>query len=427
MSGHIQCLGSKNFATKAMVASVLTEQRVELTNVPVIGDTSLTLEMLSSIGVGAEIGESTCSLDASHIGQPIVPLPDSGSNRIPILLLSVLLHRCGRATVPVVTGCDIGPRPVDFHLDVARRFGAVVESDENGYQAYAPEPLRGIRHALPYPSVGATETCLFLSVLAEGRSEFHNVAVEPEVMALVTMLNAMGAQIHLGANRSLMVDGVDQLDGVRFDVLGDRVEAASWACLAAASDGSIVVDGIEPAHLTNFFGHFNAVGGGVEVLARDRMRFYRRSKDLRSTIVETDVYPGFATDWQQPFATLLTQANGTSIIHETVYEKRFGYLETLNAIGALSETHSECLGDLACRFKGKGHAHSATITGSSRLESASTELEVPDLRAGLAYVLAAAIARGTIDLVGAELIERGYGNVAERVHDLTMEIAREEM
>ena len=423
VSGRIRSLGAKNFATKAMVAALLAEGRTRLLNAPRIGDVGITFDLLAASGADIRWGEdSALEIDASNLRSSRVPVPDSGSNRIPILLLGVLLHRLGEAHVPVVSGCNIGARPVDFHLTAASMFGAEIEVADDGYRARRKGPLRACHYRLPYPSVGATESCLYLGVLAQGTSIIENVAIEPEIIALITMLNAMGARIQLLPNRELVIQGVDRLYGTTFEALGDRIEAASWAALAAATDGEIVVEGIDPSTLINFFGPFNSVGGGVSIEGPRSIRFFRRH-ELRSIVLETDVFPGFATDWQQPFAVLLTQARGTSIIHETVYERRFDYLEALSALGARTQIETHCLGSVDCRFRGRDHPHSAIIQGPTALHSEGLTLDVPDLRAGLAYVMAAALARGTTTITSTSKIERGYGNLAERAAGLSLSIS----
>lgn len=423
VSGRIRGLGAKNFATKAMVAALLAEGKTTLLNTPRIGDVDITCELLAAAGAKlAWPSEGVLEIDASALASADVPVPDSGSNRIPILLLGVLLHRLGAAHVPVVSGCNIGARPVDFHLDAARLFGAEIEIAKEGYRAKRRGPLSACHYRLPYPSVGATESCLFLGVLARGTSIIENVATEPEIIALITLLNAMGARIQLRPNRELVIEGVDRLYATTFEVLGDRIEAASWAALAAATDGDITVDGIDPATLINFFGPFNAVGGGVAIEGPRSIRFFRR-RPLKSIVLETDVFPGFATDWQQPFAVMLTQASGTSIIHETVYERRFDYLEALAALGARTQIETHCLGSVACRFRGRDFPHSAIIQGPTKLRSEGLSLEVPDLRAGLAYVMAAALAEGETTITGVPRVERGYGALAERTRGLTLRLA----
>jgi UDP-N-acetylglucosamine 1-carboxyvinyltransferase len=421
--GQIRALGAKNFATKAMVAALLADSPTELLNVPPIGDVGITRDMLAAIGVQVRAEDGAMRIDPAAMRSSSVPIPDSGSNRIPILLLGALLHRFAEVSVPVLGGCKIGERPVDFHLQAIEAFGGTVTTTEEGYVARRNGRLQGTQIKLPYPSVGATETCLFLGVLAQGRTVISNAAVEPEIVELITMLRSMGAVIFTSAGREIKIEGVEALQGTRMPILGDRIEAASWACLAGASDGDITVAGINPNNLGNFLAYFQQVGGGFELLDADTVRFFRRRK-LSPAVVETDVYPGFSTDWQQPFAILLTQANGISIIHETVYENRFGYLKALNQLGANTQLTTHCLGGLACRFSDKNHEHSAIVVGQTPLRADGHVITIPDLRAGLAYIIAAAIARGTSFIRGVHLLERGYGDVVPRLSRMNLKIER---
>ena len=423
--GEIQCLGAKNFATKAMVAALLGETPTTLTNVPPIGDVDITAEMLHSIGVRVETRDSgVLVIDPSSLSQPDVPMPHTGANRIPILLLGALLHRFEHVMVPVVGGCQIGSRKVDFHLQAIEHFGGQIEETPYGYIATRQGPLKGTHIQLPYPSVGATETCLYLGVLAEGRSIISNAAIEPEIFELITLLRSMGAIIFTTSGRDIRIEGVKRLSGTHMKVLGDRIEAASWASLAGASDGDITVHGIRPETLGNFLSYFQQAGGGVELKSASSIRFFRREK-LRPAIIETDVWPGFSTDWQQPFAILLTQADGISIIHETVYEKRFGYLKALDKLGAKTQLTTNCLGGTTCRYRDTSHEHSAIITGPTPLRADTKEpIAIPDLRAGLAYVIAAAIARGSSLVTGIHYLERGYGDIVPRLTAMNLHMER---
>lgn len=425
--GEITCLGAKNFITKAMVAAVLGDGPTTLTNVPEIGDTRITADMLKAIGVEIEHDRlaGTMRIDPRSVRGSLVPLPDSGSNRVPILLLGALLHRFEEVSVPVLGGCRIGRRPVDFHLAAIQQFGGTVEESDDGFLAKRAGRLRATRVVLPYPSVGATETSLYLSVLAEGRSIISNAAIEPEILELVTMLRGMGAVIFMSSGREILVDGVKRLRGTAMSILGDRIEAASWACLACASNGEITVHGIRPEILGNFLSYFRHVGGGLEFVGPDSIRFSRQSV-LSPAVIETDVYPGFSTDWQQPFAVLLTQANGVSVIHETVYEDRFGYLRAMNDLGAKSQLTTHCLGGGACRYRNGNWEHSALIFGPSRLRAVEC-IRIPDLRAGLAYVVGAAVASGTTKVAGLQFLERGYGNIVPRLAAMDLRIEEAEI
>ena len=425
IKGKITCMGAKNLATKAMVAALLSPEKTTLRGMPNIGDTEITKGLLTSAGVsvGWDQGNNTMFIDASNITTHEASLPDTRSNRIPILLLSILLHRLGKATVPTVGGDYIGKRNVDYHIDAIKKFGAEVVKKENKYIAHAKKRLKACHIYLPYPSVGATETCLFLGVLAEGTSIIKNIALEPEIIELITMLRSMGAIIFLSTNRELIIQGVKKLNGTNFFIAGDRIEAASWASLACASNGEIEVSGIRPDLLGNFLSHYTKIGGGFKFLKCDSILFFRKEK-LKSTEIETDVYPGFTTDWQQPFATILTQANGISVIHETVHEKRFGYLDILNRLGAKTEVVSACLGAAECRYRGQDFMHSALIHGPTKLKAVPTPIVIPDLRAGLAYLIATVLAEGESTLHAADQIERGYGNLAEKLKNTNIKLER---
>lgn len=425
VKGEITCLGAKNFATKAMVAACLGSSPTTLTNVPPIGDVEITIGLLKSIGVKVEWkGEKELFIDPTSIDTWKVEMPDSRNNRIPILLLPILLHRMGKAKIPQLGGCKIGERKVDFHTDAAIKFGARVEFTDEGYDATS-EGMQGCHFELPYPSVGATETCLYLSVLSKGTSVIKNAAVEPEIMEMITMLRSMGAVIFTTPTREIRIEGVEKLNGTMMHVLGDRIETASWASLACASDGEITVHGIRPNTLGNYLSYFRQVGGGYEFVGPESIRFFRAG-ELKPATIETDVYPGFSTDWQQPFAVLLTQAEGMSVVHETVYESRFGYLKTLNKLGAKTQLSTSCLGT-KCRFADHNHEHSALVMGKTKLKAIDEPIEVPDLRAGLAYVIAAAIADGTSYVSNIGLLERGYGDVPERLKGLDLQIRKVEL
>ena len=428
LSGEITCFGAKNFTTKAMIAALLGNSTTTLLNVPPIGDVEITADMLRSLGVTVnwDKPKKRMTIDPTTALDAQVRQPHSGSNRMPILMLGALLHKFDEVSVPILGGCIIGARGVDFHLDAIQDFGAKIIEGEDGYIAQKTHRLKGTHFNLKFPSVGATETCLFLASMALGTSVIHNVAVEPEIMELVTMLRAMGAIIFTDSGREFRIEGVKHLTGCTMNCLGDRIETASWASLAAAVDGSITVHGIRPETLGNFLSSFRQAGGGFELLDHDSIRFFRAHKPT-SIHLETSVYPGFSTDWQQPFAVYLTQAEGVSVIHETVYENRFGYLKALKKLGAEVQLTTHCLGSLPCRFSGKGHEHSAIISGVTPLIAIETPLEIPDLRAGLAYVIAASVARGTTILKGVPMIERGYGDIVPRLKKIGLNIEKVEL
>ena len=405
LSGEVQLAGAKNAATKLMIASLLTEEPVILQNCPEIEDVAITAEICRQIGASVERRGTTLTLHTPAVLATRIP-QTSSSNRISVLALSPLLHRAGEAEVPVVGGDDIGGRPVDYHLGALGAMGAVIEQSDTGYRAAAPGGLHGAVIDLPYPSVGATENVILGAVLARGRTILHNAAVEPEILDLVKLLQQMGAIIEFGANRRLTIDGVERLGGVTYRVLPDRLEAASWANVALATNGRITVAGARQDELMSFLNTVRRIGGAYHVTPSG-ISFKRGRQPLRSIELETDTYPGISTDWQQPTVVVLTQAEGLSVVHETVYENRFGYTEDLRRMGADIGVFAKCLGELPCRYRGLSQRHSAVVRGATPLRA--TNIEVPDIRAGMAQVIAALVADGESQLTGIHHLERGYG------------------
>src|SRR6266545_1767541 len=398
LSGTIRAGGAKNAATKQILASLLADEEVVLHNVPNIGDVAITIEICRALGAEIEwSSQDTLHVRAANLRDVDVPVAFSGLNRIPILLFGPLLHRHGRAAVPLLGGDDIGARPIDFHLDALRRLGATVELDGQTWRAQAPR-LKGALIDLPYPSVGATESALLSSCLAEGTTVIRNAAVEPEIMDSVLLLQKMGALIAVEVDRTIVVEGVPRLHGAEHGMLADRIEVASFAAAAVATDGEVFIEGAEQATIMAFLNALRRVGGEFEVRP-EGIRFYRGA-DLTSIALETDVHPGFATDWQQPFVVLLTQANGLSVIHETVYERRFGYTSVLREMGATIELYNTCLGAKACRFRYGDHPHSCLVQGPTPLHG--TSMQIPDIRAGFSYVIAALVGNGASTIDGAQ-------------------------
>ena len=408
LRGEITVRGAKNFVSKAMVAALLGETPSELRNVPQIRDVAVVSGLLRLHGVTVEIDDDagTISLDPTDVESAHVADIDAhaGSSRIPILFCGPLLHRLGEAFIPDLGGCRIGDRPINYHLDILRQFGAVVDKSDNGIRIRAPHRLQGTKIALPYPSVGATEQLLLTAVRAEGITELSNAAIEPEIMDLINVLQKMGAIISVDTDRVIRIEGVDRLVGFRHTALSDRIEAASWASAALATGGDVYVRGATQPEMTTFLNTFRKVGGEFAI-DDEGIRFYHPGDDLRSIQLETDVHPGFMTDWQQPLVVALTQARGLSIVHETVYENRFGFVDALVGMGATIQVYKECLGGRPCRFGQRNFYHSAVISGPTPLSAA--EIEVPDLRGGFSHLIAALTAKGQSAVRGISLIDRG--------------------
>lgn len=417
--GEINLAGAKNAATKMMVASLLTDELCVLENFPQIVDTAITAELCKSIGSEIKLSKNTLQIQTPKIKNFRVNSL-SRKNRIPILALGPLLARVGQAEVPILGGDKIGPRPVDIHIAALTAMGAKITVTPTCYVAVAEDGLHGTELSLKYPSVGATENTILAAVLAEGKTVIKNAATEPEVIDLVKMLQKMGAIIELGTNRTIYIDGVKKLRGAKHKIMFDRNEAVSFACLAVATDGKILVKGARQEDLITFLNTLRRAGGDYEV-TDDGIIFWRAG-ELRALNLETDTHPGFMTDWQQPFVAMLTQAKGSSMIHETVYEDRFGYADDLNLMGANINITSKCLGDLDCRFGNTEYRHSAIINGATSLKA--SKLKVRDLRSGIAHIIAALIADGKSVIEGVEEIDRGYEKIDTRLRALGAEIKR---
>jgi UDP-N-acetylglucosamine 1-carboxyvinyltransferase len=428
LDGAIQVRGAKNFVSKAMVASLLGETPSKLTNVPDIRDVAVVNGLLELHGVEVSEGASKGSLllDPSNVESAHVADIDAhaGASRIPILFCGPLVHRLGEAFIPDLGGCRIGDRPINFHLDVLRQFGALVEKREQGIRITAPQRLRGTKLELPYPSVGTTEQVLLTAVRADGVTELRNAAVEPEILDLIAVLQKMGAIISVDTDRVIRIEGVDVLTGYTHRALADRIEAASWACAALATRGDVYVKGASQPEMMTFLNTFRKVGGAFDI-DEDGIRFYHSGGDLRAIALETDVHPGFMTDWQQPLVVALTQASGLSIVHETVYENRFGFIDALNRMGARIQTYRECLGATPCRFGQRNFRHSAAISGPTPLHG--TDIVVPDLRGGFSHLIAALAAEGRSTVHGAELIDRGYEHFSDKLAALGADCRWEEL
>ena len=426
LKGTITVRGAKNFVSKAMVASVLGETPSELRNVPQIRDVNVVTGLLELHGVRVDSDPvaGTLRLDPRDVESAHVADIDAhaGSSRIPILFCGPLLHRLGEAFIPDLGGCHIGDRPINYHLDILRQFGAVVDKREQGIHIRAPRGLHGTKVELPYPSVGATEQLLLTAVRADGVTELSNAAIEPEIMDLIAVLQKMGAVISVDTDRVIRVEGVDRLVGFRHTALADRIEAASWASAALATAGDVYVKGATQPEMMTFLNTFRKVGGEFEV-DDEGIRFYHPGGDLNAIVLETDVHPGFMTDWQQPLVVALTQAKGLSIVHETVYENRFGFTDALRGMGATIQVYKECLGGRPCRFGQRNFHHSAVISGPTPL--AAAEIEVPDLRGGFSHLIAALAAKGTSTVRGISLIDRGYEHFQEKLSALGAEVGRD--
>lgn len=428
LKGSVKTAGAKNAITKLLVASLLSDKKCRFYNVPNIGEVEVTVSLCQELGMQVEWDrqEGIMEVITKELRTSYIPQRFSGANRIPILMIGALLGRTEEdIIVPTVGGCNIGRRPVDFHIKALEKLGAVIEyremKREGAYFAHAHQGLRGDVIPLTFPSVGATENTILAAVTARGTTTIKNAAIEPEVIDLILFLQKLGANIFVDVDRTIRIQGTRRFYEVDHVVIPDRIEAASWAMAAIASKGRVFVEGAQHQHMITFLNKIREVGGGFDV-KNNGIEFFYDGPLQGGLHLETDVHPGFMTDWQQPFVVLLTQAAGSSVVHETVYEKRFGYAETLNEMGADITPFKQCLGGKNCRFCGMGFSHSIIIKGASPL--VGRDIMIPDLRAGFAYVMAALVAQGPSTISGLHFLDRGYENLDYKLGSLGVDLSR---
>lgn len=431
LKGTVSAQGAKNVVTKLLVASLLSNKKCRFYNVPNIEEVDITIALCQEIGMEVSWNREKKIMEVCtrQLSTSYVPQRFSGANRIPILMIGALLGRTDQdIIVPVAGGCPIGKRPVDFHVEALRRLGAVIEYKVNkhqgAYYAQAPQGLKGTVIQLPYPSVGATENTILAAVTAKGETVLKNAAIEPEIVDLVLFLQKLGANITLDVDRTIHIQGTRKFYEVEHTIIPDRIESASWGMAAIATKGSILVEGARHIDMITFLNKIREIGGGFRI-KREGIEFFYDGPLQGGIHIETDVHPGFATDWQQPFVILLTQSFGASVVHETVYENRFGYTETLKRMGADITLFHQCLGGRTCRFASRSFPHSLIVQGETPLQAA--EISIPDLRAGFSYVLAALVAEGVSTITGLPYLDRGYEDVVEKLRHLGGEVERIEL
>jgi UDP-N-acetylglucosamine 1-carboxyvinyltransferase len=419
--GEVQISGAKNAVTKLMIASLLTNQPCTLRNVPLIGDLELTMTLCQTLGSDLTLFDHTLSISTPSIKNMFVETKVGGLNRMAILTVGPLLHRCGEADIPMPGGDRIGLRPLDFHFNGLRQMGAEIIERNGRYRFSAPRGLQGATIVLPFPSVMATENFLISASLAKGVTVIQNAALEPEIMDLIMFLQKMGAIIEIKVDRRIVIEGVERLHAANHRLLSDRNEAVSLAIAAYLTKGDVYLRGAQQETLLTFLNTLLKMQLRFEI-DDEGIRFLGDGPPPSAIALETDVHPGFMTDWQQPFTVLLTQAHGMSVVHETIYEDRFGYTQALQEMGAHIGLYTKCLGEIQCRFREQLYVHSCVVRGPTQLKA--TQLDIPDIRAGCSYILAALCADGLSEVHGIEHIERGYENLDVKLRRLGAQMER---
>ncbi|HRO33250.1 MAG TPA: UDP-N-acetylglucosamine 1-carboxyvinyltransferase [Brevundimonas sp.] len=408
--GEIPISGAKNSAIKLMAASILTDQPLRLTNMPRLADTKFLGQLLRQFGItvtesDGPDGQQTL-FDAKAITSTFAPYELVRQMRASFNVLGPLLARTGHARVSLPGGCTIGARPVDLHIDALSRLGASIELDEGYVSATAPKGLRGAEIVFPFVSVGATEHALLAAVLANGTTVLRNAAREPEIGDLARCLIAMGARIQGLDTDVLTIDGVTSLNGTDWSVIPDRIEMGSYAVAAAMAGGEVRLTHARADLIQALTDKM--IQAGVEITPTDDGVIVRRdpARRLKAVDVTTEIYPGFATDLQAQFMALMTTAEGTSVIHETIFENRFMHAPELARLGA----------DIAV------HAGEARVNGVEVLHGAP--VMATDLRASVSLVIAGLVAQGETTVGRVYHLDRGFERLEEKLGACGAQIRR---
>jgi len=421
LRGEVTISGAKNAVTKMVIASLLTSEQCTLRNVPLLGDLDLTVKLCQSLGSQVFLEGHSLTIHTPEIDGTLISSEVGGLNRIAVMTIGPLLHRCGEVTIPRPGGDRIGPRPIDFHIHGLQQMGASIVERDGKYYCSSAKRLHGTTIKLPFPSVMATENFLITASLAKGVTIIENAATEPEIIDLIKLLQKMGAIIELKVDRRIVVEGVDRLRGASHTLLSDRNEAVSLAIATYLTKGNVYLRRAQQDTLLTFLNTLSKMGLRFDV-DDEGIRFISEDRATPPIALETDVHPGFMTDWQQPFTILLTQSDGISVVHETIYEDRFGYTSALIGMGAHIGLYTKCLGEVPCRFREKEYSHSCVVRGPTPLKG--TRLYIPDIRAGCSYILAALCAEGTSEVYGIEHIERGYEGLDAKLRALGAKIEK---
>lgn len=404
LRGRVTVSGSKNAALAIMAASLLVDGKVTLHNVPRIGDVHTMMELLTDLGATAQFtDQTTVTIDASQVLSLEAPYEVVRKMRASFNVMGPLLTRFGFARVPVPGGCDIGARPVNFHIEGLKKLGASLHSEHGIYTAEARR-LVGANIYMDFQSAGATQHLMTAAALADGVTVIENCAAEPEVVDLASFLNSLGAQIEGAGTTTITVTGVRRLQGGEHTIIPDRLEAGTFAVAGAITQGDILIEGAIVEHMRPVVNKLEEAG--ILVTPTDVALRVAAAGRPKAVDIKTNPHPAFPTDLQQPFAALLSIADGTSVITENVYESRFRYVNELNRMGANIRVS----------------ARSAVITGVDRLTGCP--VAATDLRAGAALICAALAAEGSTELVGSEHIDRGYEDLVGKLRGLGASIQR---
>jgi UDP-N-acetylglucosamine 1-carboxyvinyltransferase len=404
LKGTVRISGAKNSAVALIPATILAESPVTIEGLPDISDVEILKDLLEEIGGNVQLSDNDMTVDPSAMIS--MPLPNGKVKKLraSYYLMGAMLGRFKKAVIGLPGGCHLGPRPIDQHIKGFEALGAQITNEQGAIYLRADE-LRGARIYLDVVSVGATINIMLAAVRAKGRTVIENAAKEPEIIDVATLLTNMGAKIKGAGTDVIRIDGVDTLHGCRHTIIPDRIEAGTYMILGAAVGEGVLIDNVIPQHLESLIAKLREMG--VRVESGDDQVFVDGSSKLKAVDIKTLVYPGFPTDLQQPFTTLLTKAEGSSVVTDTIYGARFKHIDELRRMNA--------------NIKVEGR--SAIINGPVQLQGA--KVKASDLRAGAALVIAGLIAEGITEVTGLEHIDRGYSDLVGKLNGLGATVWRE--
>ncbi|MEO8581058.1 MAG: UDP-N-acetylglucosamine 1-carboxyvinyltransferase [Patescibacteria group bacterium] len=424
--GSVRIGGAKNASFKLMIAALLADSESRLLNFSHISDVEVVKNIIEELGGSVRVaGERALFIDPTQLSSYTIDSSQGAQGRFSTMFIGPLVARFGQALVPAPGGDQIGKRPLERHFEGLQKLGIHIEQKENMFLCTAKE-LKGMTYRFEKNTHTGTETLIMAAVKAKGTTILENAAEEPEIDDLIMFLNSMGAQIRRRAQRVIEIEGVEKLHGAIHKIMPDRNEAVSFACGAIASKGDVIIENARAQDLKALLDKLDEVGAGYEV-GQYGIRFYYKN-DLRAADVVTEIEPGFMTDWQPLWATLATQCHGKSIIHETIMQNRFQYVDALIEMGAKIRlfnpevTHPEKTYNFNIKDDHPDYFHAIEITGPTQLKAG--HFKVLDLRHGATLILAALTAQGISQIDGVELVDRGYEKLEERLRSMGAKIQR---
>ncbi|NLC33745.1 MAG: UDP-N-acetylglucosamine 1-carboxyvinyltransferase [Erysipelothrix sp.] len=405
LKGTVRIDGSKNATVALIPAAILANEVVTIYGVPDISNVAALTEILKELKVEVtRLDNGDLIIDPTKMRNTDLDKDTVTQLRASYYFMGALLGKYGQAVIKMPGGCDLGPRPIDLHIKGFEALGAIVNYEHGNYVITA-EKLIGNSIYLDIASVGATINIMMAAVYATGRTTIHNAAKEPEIIDVATILNKMGANIRGAGTNEITIEGVEYLAGCNHEIIPDRIEAGTYIILAAAAAEEVIIENIIPLHLDSLLSKL--IEMGVDIDVKIDSVIVRGGQPLVGVDIQTNTYPGFATDLQSPFAALLTQAEGDSTIVETIYKERFKAVSELQRLGANAKI-------------GNGQAE---ITGITKLYG--SDVKATDLRCGAALVIAGLIAEGVTEIRDIYHIDRGYANIDQKLTSIGAKIWRE--